>query len=118
MKHWMIFFAFLFCFLSCTPRPPSSASKNLCFDQNTVIEKIVQISKSKILNCQLYDYVRIYPVQNGNCEFWKKSYGNADYIHFNKIFLENVNQFICFKQQYLNIRDVLSTEASKSETAS
>ena len=113
MKHWTIFFMFLFCF--CTPRPPSS-SKNLCFNQNTSIGKIVQISKSKISNCQLYDYIRIYPIQNNSCEFWKKSYGNAD-IHFNKIFLENVNQFICFKQQYLNVRDVLSKEVPKSKEA-
>ena len=117
MKYWMI--VFLFCVLnSCTPRPSSSSSKNLCFDQNTGIGKIVQISKSEISDCRLYDYVRIYPVRNGSCEFWKKSYGNADYIHFNKIFLENVNQFICFKQQYLNVRDVPSKEVSKSEAGS
>ena len=108
MKYWMI--VFLFCF--CTPRPPSS-SKNLCFDQNTSIGKIVQISNSKILNCQLYDYIRIYPIQNNGCEFWKNSYGNAEHIHFNKIFWENVNQFICFKQQYLNVRDVLSKRGVK-----
>ena len=110
MKHWMFFFVFLFCF-SCVPTTrKTSSSKNLCFDQSASIGKIVQISKSQISNCQLYDYVRIYPVQNGSCKFWEKSYGKVHYVHFNKIFLEKVNQFICFKQQYLNIRETLSKE--------